>query len=583
MKFGIFFFGLASMMAFGASAQAQTMQWGSGQWGGMQQCPYQTSMGQGSQSPNDGLDDIRKEIVQAQKDLKEKQNGQKKLDKEVARAEKDISDALETDHADFIIQHLSNRFSCGEYDMPQQESADEPEMMVAGDEGGKPVRAKADKKKMSTKPFAKQDWAEYCTDGGVAVSVCDNAAYRVEGGTRSAADKCKKGISAYKKSYSQSQKIATEIDRLKDKIESLKQDYADARDTSSSDRQMGIAGGGGYNSGTEAEDCEECRRMGNGGQSGSGTNWANVAANGITAAVAMGLGYSMNKQIVNANQELGFPTQNLYPSWGYGLPYAQQALYGAISGMTGQGSFGCGGGATGGMSAGGAFGYPSSMMMGMNGMGSMGSMGGGMYMSGMTPWGMNGNMGMGMGGMVSMGGLMNGMSPYGTMMGSMMGNSMMGTMMSNPYGMMMGSMTGIGGLMSIGGMTGYGSLMGGYGSLMGGTMMGGTMMSGYGSLMSGGIGTLMSGGIGTLMSGGSMMSSQYYSQMSSLQSEMNSLAMRMQMIQSGYYSGYGSTGSLTSGYSTGLGTSLYNYGSLSSTTGPIPVGISSGGTIYQER
>jgi hypothetical protein len=579
----------AALTLLSISAQAQMMMSGNlnagtGMWGGTQQCPYQTSVGNGAVSMDDGLKEIQGRIAEQQKQLKQKQSEQDKLKKQASRAEKDIEDSLESDHADFVIEHISNNVACEEYDIPMQ--PDESDAPIAqGQEGQRPVKGPPDHKKRSVSPFTKSEWAEYCKPGNVVTSLCDNAGIRNEG-TRVLADKCKKGISAYKKSYAQSQKLQSEIERLKDDVENTKQELKDARQELADNRAQGL------DSGTESAYCAECalRGNGNGNSPQRQTDWNSVAANGITAVAATVLGYSANKSQQETNASLGFPTYNQYPSWGFGLPYAQAAVYGALGGGTGQGSFGCGG-SSGNMSAGGAFGYPSSMMAGMG----MNSMGGGMFMPGM---GMNGMMGdMGMNGY---GNMMGGMMSLGGMMNSMMGNSMMGGMTGN--------MMGYGNMMSAGGLMNYGSVMG---NMMGNTMMGGMTgnMMGYGSLMGNsmmgtmmGTGSLMSmGGLtsyGSLMGSSAMMSSSMdpsgmqeyahyqsaqmakYSQLSSLQQEMSSLAMRMQMIQSSAYTGYGTGASNYLGYSGG--TSAYGTG-LTNSSGTNLIGISAGGTITQGR
>lgn len=566
MFFGKIVKSAAALTLLSISAQAQMMMAGNlnagtGMWGGTQQCPYQTSVGNGAVSMDDGLKEIQSRLTEAQKQLKQKQSEQDKLKKQANRAEKDIEDSLESDHADFVIEHISNNVPCEEYDIPMApEEGDAP--IAQGEEGQRAVKGKPDHRKKSVSPFTKTEWAEYCKPGNVVTSLCDNAGIRNEG-TRVLADKCKKGISAYKKSYSQSQKLQSEIERLKEDVENTKQELKDARQELVDNRSQGIAD-------SDSPYCEECARRGNGNGNSpqSQTDWNSVAANGITAVAATVLGYSANQSQLKSNANLGFPTTNQYPAWGYGLPYAQAAIYGALGGSTGQGSFGCGG-ASGGMSAGGAFGYPSNMMAGMG----MNTMGGGMFMPGNM--GMNGYGNM-MGGMMSMGGMMN----------SIMGNSMMGGMTGN---MMGNSMMGYGSLMSSGGMMNYGGVMGNMmSSMMGNTMGTGSLMSmggltSYGSLM-GSTGMMMSS---SMDPSGLQAYAQYqaaqmskYSQLSSLQQEMSSLAMRMQMIQSGAYTGYGTGTSNYLGYSGG--TSAYGTG-LTNTSGTNLIGISAGGTITQGR
>ncbi|KYG69400.1 hypothetical protein AZI87_09475 [Bdellovibrio bacteriovorus] len=572
--------GLVLLISCPIASGAQSM-WGTGMWGGMQGCSYQTRAGNGATNQDDETKEIQSAISEAQKQLKTKKSEKKKTDRESERHKADIEKTVSDDYAQFVFEHIENNRQCYEYKGLQEEG----EFSAQGQQGSEQLPGTA---MTPVHGFTISEWKQYCDPGkagSVSASICSNSRFKPSEGGRSDANTCKKGLSEYRKSYAKSQKLQREIESLESLIERSKEDLKDAKQNALEEQRERMTAQ------TEGGICVECMQQGNGGYQYQKpqTDWANVIANVGTGLLATYTGYQQNKMVAEYNSNIGWPTQS-YPSWSYGFPYLAAGIYGALGGGTGQGAFGCGNGMGGtgnmngpmgmmgaygtgslygNMGMGGAFGYPAGMMGN--------TMGGGIFNGGMGPWGMSGY---------------GGMSGYPMMgMGSMMG---MGNMMGG-----YGSMMGVGGIMGMGNM--MGSMMGGYGTMMG------SMMSGYpmGSMM--GYGNMM--GYGTMMGMGSMtgydstmlqMQSQYQQQMmqmqmqqyqsmmqyqqqyqsqtlqkyqavSSLQQEMYNLMSRIQQIQYGYGTTYlGSTSSIgLTSLGTTTGTSILTPlpGSVIGTTG----------------
>ena len=531
-----------------AFAQAQNSMWGTGMWGGMQSCGFNTRAGQGVNSSDDGTQELREELADAKLELSSKKSDKKQIDRKLERARQNIESALAPEYADFIIQHMENAFRCSEYrgfanernpqsepypiEQPPGFKYDDPNY-VEGSETTPRISGSGGTQSISG--FTTEEWRKVCDPskpGGVRAAAACSASFQNSGG-RANLQKCRESLGEFRELSKQALELQNDIESLTTRIADLKADISDAKKDA---REMAA---------TEGGICEECMRRGNnsgGSMQQPQTDWTNVLANLGTGLFATYAGYKTQKMVSDNNASLGWPTQS-YPSVGYGYPYIQSALYGALGGGTGQGTFGCGSGMNGtgnmngpmGMSGmygmgspyssmGGTFGYPNGMMGN--------TMGGGIYSSGTGPWGMSG--------------------PYAAM--------------NNPYGYGVGSMMGLGGMISMGAMTnGYGSMMNGYGNMMGT----GSMMTGYDSSYYSYQQQLLQM---------QMQQQQSYIQKaqaaSSIQSEMYSLMMRLQQIQYGYGTGYAS-GGLTGSYTT-TGSSVLTPLPGSPNYGTTPYGTTNG-------
>lgn len=425
------------VLLFSAKTFAQQTMWGTGAYGGMQACPYNVRAGNGAVSEDDETKEIQSEIAEAQAQLKEKKAEKKKISRETERAKKDITRSLSEGHAEFIFEHVENSRRCQEYKGFQVKAA---ESVVQVQEGPKSI---ANENLVEVRaPFSLSEWEQYCDPnkpGAVSAAVCTNPSYKKGDGGRNDAESCKKGLAEYRKSFFQGQKLDKEIEQLQESLqrskENLKQAKKDAQEAQRERRQAG----------TEGDTCIECQARGNGyAYQKPQTDWGSSLGNIALGVGSIAMGYQTNKMIAGYNAQNGWET-NPYSAVGYGyglgalgtgisqMTSGGSGIYGAMSGGIGQGAFGCAGnnggsmgmmGAYGGANGNGMWGNPYAM----SAMGNM-NMGGGIYNSGMGPWGMNGMGGMngmnGMGGLNMMGGMnlgMNSMNPYSSMM--------------NPYSMM---------------------------------------------------------------------------------------------------------------------------------------------------
>ena len=587
-------------------------QYGYGMPGAVGGCPIMAAAG--ATDVSDDVKEAQEAIKEAKRKISQKKSDKKKFDRDVERYEKDINDNIEGKYAEFIIQHIQNGRSCEEYDIPDDvDAGPAADTLVGGTEGGRPIVKQRKKKLAPTGPFKNRDeddsWGSYCGDrGGVSSEVCTRL--RPSSG-RTSASNCAKALPAYRKAYSDAQKAQDEIDGLERGLERLNDNLKDARQAAIDERK----------SATEGGICIECMQKAQAyAYQQQQPNYLALAAGVGMGLVGMYAGYQTNKTIAQYNSNIGMPTQQapLY-GLGYGMPYFQAGLYGAMAGTGGQGGFGCGGSMGGGMNGMGGMYNPLAMGGGMNPYGQMGGgLGGGMYMPGMSPYGMGGMGGMnpygmgGLGGGLGMG--MGGMNPYGMGMNPY-GMGAMGQMGMNPYGMggynpMMGGL-GAGGIgagfgMNPYGMGGLGGGLGGYNPYGMGGLGGG--LGGYNPYGMGGLGGGLGGynpygmgGIGGMnpygMGGMGMdpmqmqmqqLQMQQYQQyaasqqqamqdamnrqrtVAGLQTELYGLMNRIQQAQMGI--GVGSTGSY-------LGTGGYNSGTFSG-TGSITGGISGGGAGY---
>lgn len=503
---------------------------------------------------------------------------------------------------------------------------------AADEEADKPRDIKIDSKQLNA------DWEQVCDvqnnpKAQLRASICSKKYLWISESAKPNINDCQAAVLNYPKSKSQEDALKREIEALTESIkvarESIKDNQTAMRDAQKEEMQQRIE------EMKEGGICYSC--LAGGSDMSYQTrepNWGGVVGNSLMALLAYNGSKSFYGNIADKNANLGFPTQMPMIS-----PIMAAAPYfmGAIGAGLGQGSFGCAGMAGGINGMGGAYG-PYAALGGMGQIGGAfgtpawalgGQLGGGAYLNGMSPWGMNGPWGlngMGMGmypqlmagaqmglslpglyGMNGMGSL-NGMDPYSLAMlsgmGGMNGMGAMGGGLMNPYaalggspygavaGMNMGNPLLGGGLYGnplLGGGLGAGLGGGLYGNpLLGGGMLGGGMpgimglggmggMNGLGAL-GGGLGGM--NGLGNLgmLGGGNM---QMQQQMMQMQMQQQQQMMQQQMQ---YYQNYMQKQQAAAGLQTELMGLLQRYQQLqyggSSMLGAstnFGVGISSGG------
>ncbi|MBX3035095.1 MAG: hypothetical protein KF865_14345 [Bdellovibrionaceae bacterium] len=345
---------LLALLIPGLPALAQmSPQWGSGQWGAMQGCGVQSApgamMGGGPAQAGggNGRGKVDASLQAAQKRLREKQNQLKKTDRELERARRDVEDAISPNFSDVLFEHIESGRSCQAYKGVGEAGegiACEKDQVCTQESGLVDIRV-----------YQLSEWRGLCpanlagaVNGGAACALSRSRAVTSRGG----AGRCGQGLQTYARKYAEKRRLERDIENLERDIEDRQEDLQAAAEDRS----------------TEGGFCLECA-MGRPASSGPQTNWAGVLSNGLVGGLAVYLGYQQNKMISQNNAALGWPTQPQYPAWGYGLPYVQNALYGALGGGTGAGGFGCAGGAGIGvnmnpMMGGGVFGYPAGMMSG---------------------------------------------------------------------------------------------------------------------------------------------------------------------------------------------------------------------------
>lgn len=371
----------AALMTFAPAARAQT--WGTGMWGGMQGCSTPMKAGNGAASVSDDVREAREAVNELQRKLREKKQKLKKAEADVEKLRDSVTKTIDADFAEALFAHVESRKSCDEY---------------------KPEACAGDK---CFAPYKRDEWDSICAGtkvGGLnAAAACGLPRSR---SADRAGGSCADSLAKYGKKWAEASRLQRDVEKLEEQLEdrkdAVKTAEREARDRKSSE--------GGF--------CVECMMsqqrgggVGAGGGGGMvanrGVDWAGVASNVGVGLLATYMGYQTNKMVAQNNSALGWPTQS-YPAWGYGMPFFANGIYGALGGGTGQGSFGCGqtmagggnwNGAGGmgmmnpmtmmssgyglsGYGAGGVFGYPSSI----SGMG----ISGGMYLPGMSPWGVNG-------------------------------------------------------------------------------------------------------------------------------------------------------------------------------------------------
>ena len=541
-KMSVLLIGLATLLG---AEKASAQNWGTGMYGGMQSCPYELQIGEEAASIKEEMEERNKDLKDAKSELSKMKSRLSSL-KTSVNSQKDLFKltGFEGEAFSTIENHITGGYSCNTYQrvdcrggqadsavadnsrMPAADMPGTPRPPVGppGDGGvprnGTPQGDPCGQGNLtSPEPFAPSVWARACENGGLRGSICEQniPGNRPRGYNF---DSCRRYLSLWaekQRELRQSEFKIAELDARVKELEAYtkakKQELRESiKEYVREQRQAQTEGG-----------CIDCMIAGNSGvlQQRRASGWE-IGANVVLGLGAMYLGNNLNKYTTDQNARLGFPTQP-YPALGYGMPFFQGALYGAVGGSMGGGAFGCAGGANGGGFAngpygmmgpfgqgsmygpmGGAFGYPAGMY---------GSpMGGGMFMPGMGPFGMGmpGGLGMGGGMMMAGGMMMPGGFQMGMPMGSMMGG---GGMMGMPMGMQMGMMGGMPMGMQMGMAMGMqmGMMMSGGIGMMGGMPMGMQMGMPMGMQMGmmGGMpmGMQMGGGMpmGMMVAGGNMM------------------------------------------------------------------------------
>lgn len=338
------------MVLMGLRVQAQMMMgmgMGSGMPGmgggmmGMQTCMPgggQMASGFGLGGPGGGSgSEEQKELAEAQKQLRAKEQALKKIQKELAQVKEKVFQAIETEFAETLFDHLDSRKACEEYKVDE-------------------INCREDS---CIRPYKRDEWNAVCAAGNGKLQVraaCQLPRSRAQDQGRADQTSCAEALTKYSRLGVEERKLNREVERLKSEVDSKKNAVADARATE----------------GIFCAKCEAGQRQRDQGQR-SGTDWAGAISGLTTGALAMYMGYQNNKMVAQYNSAIGAQT-TMNPSWMYGLPSFASGLNSLMGGSS------CDMNGMNGMNA---------MYGGMNGMNGMNGLYGmnGFYGSGMAGYG----------------------------------------------------------------------------------------------------------------------------------------------------------------------------------------------------
>ena len=102
---------LSGSFAFTSASHAQ--QWGTGQWGGMQGCPYANGPAAGASSEDDELNEIALKEKELKQDQKDNKTDIRDKEKERKALLKDISAGLKDNWGDLFMSHMDSGQNCG--------------------------------------------------------------------------------------------------------------------------------------------------------------------------------------------------------------------------------------------------------------------------------------------------------------------------------------------------------------------------------------------------------------------------------------------------------------------------------------
>ncbi|MCX7979102.1 MAG: hypothetical protein N2578_08870, partial [Bdellovibrionaceae bacterium] len=301
---------------------ATTVPWGTGMWGGMQACPYPYAAAPGSSDYRDEIEALRKEISQAESELRSLRRERDAVIRDLKRDRDTIYRTLDEDVAEFVVEHMDVGSACHEYKgLGDSKATLEIPKIIGVDR-----------------------WAQYCKPdkaGRVDKNICKDSALKnsEKGSRREAGQGCGPAVDNYGKNVEKKVRLEARIERLQNDIKAARAAISDkatqAREEYYERMRERMEGGicwdcytsaGAVSGGIVAERREP--------------DWAAVATNVGLGLLSIYLGHQMNKDAMKTNAALGWPTQP-YPAWGYGFPFLAAGIYGALGGGIGVGAYGC--------------------------------------------------------------------------------------------------------------------------------------------------------------------------------------------------------------------------------------------------
>lgn len=448
-------------------AHAQVSLYGSGYYGGTQGCSTRTRVGTNAISVTEEEKQEKREIEKAQREVDLAKADMERNKLKMKLLVKTINRFFASDVADFIVDtHIGGMKQCDDYKTFPDYKCPEPkrkltaaEKKEAAEKGtvgtgtatpdGTPLtdeQINVCRHKTSVPSILVSNWSKgenYCeadderSRGGLNAAICSDETLRPEGKRPGSSSECVSALKDYRKK-------AIEVENAQAKIEKAQSDIEDRTAAIATAREIALIDAKYKKTKTEA-DCPTCdaEERGSAGKS--------YLLSAIQVAAGLGLGY-IGKRYDETNMEyqaqLGYPPTQGYPTAvSLGFPLVAAGVYGAVTGGSGTGGFGCATGVNGtgagnlygaGNSAygpygnnGGAFGYPQ---------GYYGApWGGGAYNPGYNPYGgfngPNGGLNAGLNGQFGIGSPLNGLFGGGNGQFGLGGNGQFGIPANGQFGL----------------------------------------------------------------------------------------------------------------------------------------------------
>lgn len=305
-----------------AQAQVLSANYGIGMSPALQACPYGLRAGAGAYDSNDEVEGIREELAEKGQEYAKKKRELKLAEQGAKSAERLLGLYLTSEAVTTLREHISSASRCIDYKSNNQK-------------GGKITNA----------PYTDVNWRQICKAckdaDKVAAGTCptegDECAMKdldrracdapeaKNSKVSAGSDRCYESLKKLADKTRDMKSLKDEVDRLDIEIKEIKERLKIARIEKKENEK------------TEGTYCVEC-----GGYTYEPkTNWG-------AAAVTAGLGvadifanYSSEQARRKENAINGWPTQQSYVSYLPGLLSILGGVYGAVSGGTGRGTFGC--------------------------------------------------------------------------------------------------------------------------------------------------------------------------------------------------------------------------------------------------
>lgn len=373
-------------------ANAQVSLQGSGYWGANQGCSTKTRVGTNAISISAEEKEEAQNIELAQRDLDIKTREKKRNEDQLKLLSKKIERYFDDEIAEFLTgTHIGGARLCTDYktyptyNCPDPKTAKERAAEAAAKKGSVDAAPSTDGNSTTTDKVPEicgsktsvprrlvPNWSKgenYCTaeddrDGGkVSSGICADASLRPKDSkTRVSVSDCMATLNDYRKRSIELENAQAKIEKYKDEIETRRLAIADAKEQRLIDAK--------YNKTKTEADCPQCDAE------ARGTANKSYLLSAVQVAAGLGLGF-IGKRYDETNMEyqaqLGYPPTQGYPTAvSLGFPLVAAGVYGAVTGGSGTGGFGCASGVNGtgsiyggGNNAygpngnqGGAFGYP---------------------------------------------------------------------------------------------------------------------------------------------------------------------------------------------------------------------------------